>query len=25
MVIVGFEGDGWLPVSDFVKIVQNGR
>jgi hypothetical protein len=24
MVIVGFEGDGWLPICDFVKIVQNG-
>jgi hypothetical protein len=25
MVIVGFEGDGWLPVRDFAEIVQNGR
>jgi hypothetical protein len=25
MVIVGFEGDGWLPIFDFVKIAQNGH
>jgi hypothetical protein len=25
LLIVGFEGDGWLEVHDFVKIVQNGR
>ena len=24
IVIVGFEGDGWLPVRDFLEIVQNG-
>jgi len=24
IVIVGWEGDGWLPVHDFVEIVQNG-
>ena len=24
MVIVGWEGDGWLRVHDFVEIVQNG-
>jgi hypothetical protein len=23
-VIVGFEGDGWLPVHDLVEIVQDG-
>ena len=24
IVIVGFEGDGWLPVHDLVEIVQDG-
>jgi len=25
MVVVGFGGNGWLPVRDFVAIVHNGR
>jgi hypothetical protein len=25
MVIVGFDGDGWLPVDDFAKIVEDGH
>jgi hypothetical protein len=25
IVIVGFEGDGWLPVHDFVEFIQDGH
>lgn len=25
IVLIGWEGDGWLPVHDFVEIVQNGN
>jgi hypothetical protein len=24
-VIIGLDGDGWLPVHDFVDIIQNGN
>ena len=25
MVIVGFDGDGWMPIHDFAEIIQHGN